>query len=67
MMSALSDEQWVSINDEAEGTTQVKAELNDNGQIYDVFLTAGHIGFTLRDKWVTPQLGYYIHALPKQS
>jgi hypothetical protein len=55
--------QWVAqVKDEPEGTTQVKAELNNNGLVFDIYVTAGHVGFTVSDNCVMPILGYYINA-----
>ena len=44
------------------GITTVPAELDDHGLRYQLWCTAGHIGWTVSDGFAEARLGYVVHA-----
>lgn len=61
----------------SDGTTQVEAELNDNGTVFDLHCTVGFIGWKVVNNIAQAELGnynvaqaelgYFVHSIPKDK
>jgi hypothetical protein len=45
----------------------VEAELNDHGLVYGLYCTMGHVGYSVTDGFASGELGYVVHAVPKDK
>lgn len=59
---------WAQMYDTASsGLSKVEAELNDHGLVYDFCCTVGHLGWNVDGEFAYSELGYVVHAVPKDK